>query len=67
MLVKEGEEEKVRELGNIQVVSSGESADITMKKVEKEDDLTELDDFDAALVSVSDRKDEDLATEASDQ
>lgn len=66
VLVKEGEEEKLRELGNIQAVSSGESADIKMKRVEKKDDLTELDDFDAALVSISDREDEDLAAEASD-
>lgn len=66
VLVKEGEEEKLRELGNIQAVSSGESADIRMKRVEKESDLTELDDFNAALVSVGDREDEDLAAEASE-
>jgi len=63
VLVREGEEEKVRELGDIEVASPGEEADVLVRVVE-ESDLEGLGGFDAALVHIVDKDRERLAVEA---
>lgn len=64
ILVNEGEEEKVRELGDIAVLSPGEDADIRVKILESEDDLDGLSEYDAALVIIEDKSLERLAATA---
>lgn len=67
VLVREGEEDRVRELGDIEVASTGEEADVRIRAVEDEDDLDGLGGFDAALVHVIDKERERLAATAAER
>ncbi|MBS1263211.1 MAG: 3-dehydroquinate synthase [Methanonatronarchaeales archaeon] len=64
VMVNEGEEDLIRELGDIGVASPGGDADIRVARLDSEDDLDGPGSHDAALVEIESKERENLAAEA---
>lgn len=62
--INKGEEEKIKELGDIETASQGNKADIKIKEVESEENLEELESFDAAEIKVTNKEKEKLVGKA---